>query len=78
MLSGASWRNEDPNSLIEATESLYNAPCMATCLSMVVDEHGKYSALRENCKQPSLSTRRNYRLIRRESMIEFLNVFTDK
>ena len=79
ILLDASRKGKDPNILTEAAEKLYNAPCLATCLSIVTEEQRKYAALRENNKKlGSLPISRNYRQIGRESTIQFLNVFTDE
>ena len=77
ILLEASRKCRDPNTLIEAAETLFNAPCMATCLSIVAEEQRKYELLRENKKIGSLPISRSHRQIERESQIQFLNVFTD-
>jgi len=76
ILLEASRKCRDPNTLVEAAEKLYNAPCMATCLSIVASESKRMSELQHG-KMASLPASRTYRQIERESMIQFLNVFTD-
>jgi hypothetical protein len=78
ILLDASRKGKDPNILTEAAEKLYNAPCLATCLSIVTEEQRKYAALRENNKKMgSLPISRTHRQIERESQIQHLNVFMD-
>jgi len=76
VLLEASRTGKDPNILVEAAERLYNAQCMATCLSIVASESKRMSELQHG-KMASLPASRTYRQIERESMIQFLNVFTD-
>ena len=76
VLLETSRRNKDPNILIEATEKLFNAPCMATCLSIVSLENKKITELHHG-KLSSLPASKSNRQIGRESMIQFLNVFSD-
>ena len=45
VLLEASRTSKDPNILIEAAETLFNAPCMATCLSIVSQENKKSSEI---------------------------------
>ena len=77
VLLEASRTGKDPNILIEAAENLYNAPNMATCLSIVASENKRISELQTSAKMGSLPATRAYRQIERESQIQFLNVFTD-
>ena len=77
VLLDASRKGKDPNILIEAAENLYNAPNMATCLSIVASENKRVSELQTSAKMGSLPATRAYRQIGRESLIQFMNVFTD-
>ena len=77
VLLEASRKGKDPNLLIEAAERLFNSPCMATCLSIVASENKRVTELQTSTKIGSLPATRAYRQIGRESVNQFLNVFTD-
>ena len=77
VLLEASRGSKDPNTLIEAAETLFNAPCMATCLSIVSQESKRMSELQHG-KMASLPACRVLRQIGRESMSQFLSIFTDE
>ena len=77
VLVDASRASKDPNALIEAAELLFNAPCMATCLSIATDERNKLDRLRADQKISPLPASRQFKQIGMETLAQFLGVFTD-
>ena len=77
VLVDASRASKDPNALIEAAELLFNAPCMATCLSIATDERNKLDRLRADQKIFPLPASRQFKQIGIETVAQFQNVFTD-
>ena len=77
VLADASRSSKDPNALIEAAELLYNAPCMATCLSIATDERCRLDRLRSDQRISPLPASRNLKQIGIETNAQFMSVFTD-
>lgn len=77
VLAEASRSSKDPNALIEAAELLYNAPCMATCLSIATDERCRLDRLRADQRISPLPASRSFKQIGIETNAQFRSVFTD-
>ena len=63
VLLEASRKSKDPNALIEPAENLFNAPCMATCLSVVALENKKITERQGNTTVNSVWSSGDYRNI---------------